>query len=60
MNIMKIGNYTIIKGQNFKQVYSPTRMLQLNKNKVFYVDLCKNKILKIGKIFTEWRKNEQL
>lgn len=47
MKIQTIGNYTILKHKLYKQVYSPRRMLQVQNNKVYYVDLLNNKLIKV-------------
>lgn len=54
MKVKTIGNYTIIKATNHKQIYSQNRMLQISKNKVFYVDLVNNKLLRTGERFLKW------
>lgn len=56
MNIQRIGNYTIIKGDSFKQIYSKTRMLQISNNKLYYVDLAKSKLIKLGERILKWTK----
>jgi hypothetical protein len=56
MNIQRIGNYTIIKGDKFKQIYSKTRMLQISNNKLYYMDLTKNKLIKLGERILKWTK----
>jgi hypothetical protein len=55
MNIQRIGNYTIIKGDKFKQIYSKTRMLQISNNKLYYVDLAKSKLIKLGERILKWK-----
>ena len=54
MQIRTIGNYTIIKTTKHKQIYSQNRMLQISKNKVYYVDLVNNKLLKTGERVLKW------
>lgn len=56
MRVRTIGNYTIIKATNHKQIYSQNRMLQISKNKVYYVDLLNNKLLKTGERIMKWLK----
>ena len=58
MNIKTIGNYTIIKNDYHKQIYSNSRMLQISKNKVYYVDLLNNKLLKTGERILKWLKKQ--
>jgi hypothetical protein len=54
MRVRTIGNYTIIKATSHKQIYSKSRMLQISKNKVYYVDLVNNKLLKTGERVLKW------
>lgn len=56
MRVRTIGNYTIIKTPTHKQIYSKSRMLQISKNKVYYVDLANNKLLKTGEMILKWLK----
>lgn len=58
MHIRTIGNYTIIKTTKHKQIYSQNRMLQISKNKVYYVDLVNNKLLKTGERVLKWLLSE--
>ena len=65
MNIRHIGNYMVVNGYGFKQIYSKTRMLQISNNKTYYVDLQKGKVLKTGQRILWWgnehsRKNKLL
>ena len=55
MQVRRIGNYTILKTPTCKQVYSQKRMLQVgNNNKVYYVDLDSNKLIKTAKRIFKW------
>lgn len=57
MQVKRIGNYTILKTSTCKQVYSQKRMLQVgNNNKVYYVDLDNNKLIKTAKRIMKWLK----
>ena len=56
MQIRRIGNYTIIKTPNHKQIYSENRMLQVGTKDVYYVDLTSYKIIKAGKRILKWLK----
>lgn len=46
MQISKIGNFRIIKGKDFKQIYSQHKMLQINPTQAFYIDLDLMKVIK--------------
>lgn len=55
MNVSKIGSYTILQNDKFKQVYSPNkRMMQIGKDKVFYVDTSKMKTIKVANKIIKW------
>lgn len=56
MQVRTIGNYTIIKATNHKQIYSQNRMLQVGKKNVYYVDLVNNKLLRTGERVLKWLK----
>ena len=56
MQVRRIGNYTIIKTPNHKQIYSQNRMLQIGTKKVHYIDLTTNKLLKAGERIMQWLK----
>jgi hypothetical protein len=58
MNIRRIGNYRIITGNDFKQIYSKTRMLQISNDKTYYVDIEKGKILKMGIRVLKWLRKD--
>lgn len=54
MKIQTIGNYTILKHKLYKQVYSPRRMLQVQNNKVYYIDLINSELIKVYERVKKW------
>jgi len=51
MIVKKIGNYAIFQTDTFKQIYDRKypRMLQINKDKIYYIDTDKMKVIQNAK-----------
>lgn len=51
MKIKSIGRYNIFIGEDFKQIYDRKfpRMLQITKDKIYYVDTDKMKVIQNAK-----------